>query len=77
MPTAKGPPASQLLQTPGALLNRTHLRELGLAPAGIDAAFRALPNYYIPGYTRPHVKVEDYLAMLEKNVDLGDTRRLG
>ena len=35
--------ATELLETPGALLTRTHLRELGLERRAIDAVFRKLP----------------------------------
>ena len=44
-----GPKATELLETPGALLTRTHLRELGLGRAAIDAVFRALPVVVFPG----------------------------
>jgi hypothetical protein len=37
------PVARELLETPGSLLNRTHLRELGLERRAVDAVFRALP----------------------------------
>jgi hypothetical protein len=38
------PTAPELLETPGALLTRSHLRELGLERRVIDAVFRALPS---------------------------------
>ena len=47
--------AADLLETPGALLTRTHLRELGLERRAIDAVFRALPVVALPGYSRPLV----------------------
>jgi hypothetical protein len=59
------PTAAQLLQTPGALLTRSHLRELGLERRAIDAVFRECPVIVLPGYTRPMVQVEAYLALLE------------
>ena len=37
------PTASQKLGTPGALLTRTDLRELGLERRAIDAVFREIP----------------------------------
>ena len=44
--------AAELLQTPGALLTRSHLRELGLERRAIDAVFRTLPVVALPGYSR-------------------------
>jgi hypothetical protein len=61
----KRPHASALLKTPGALLLRTDLRDLGLGRNAVDAVFRELPNVILPGYSRPMVRVEAYLALLE------------
>jgi hypothetical protein len=47
------------------LLTRTHLAELGLGRAAIDAVFRACDVVVFPGAKRPHVHVEDYLAFVE------------
>lgn len=60
------PTASQLLEKPGALPTRSHLRELGLGRAAIDAVFRELPVVVLPGSTRPHVHVEDYLSLVSQ-----------
>jgi hypothetical protein len=62
------PSAAELLQTPGALLTRTHLRELGLGRAAIDAVFRRLPVVVFPGSSRPHIRREDYLELVEASV---------
>ncbi len=59
------PSAAELLGTPGAVLNRTDLRNLGWQRGAIDAIFRLLPNVFVPGYSRPHIHVEDYLALIE------------
>jgi hypothetical protein len=59
------PPAVELLKTPGALLTRTDLRELGLERRAVDAVFRECPVVVLPGYKRPMVKVADYLKLLE------------
>ena len=59
------PSASQLLQTPGALLTRTDLRELGLERRAVDAVFKKCPVIVLPGYRRPMVRVEAYQAFLE------------
>ena len=53
-----------LLETPGALLSRSHLRELGLERRAVDAVFRALDVVVLPGYSRPLVRAEDYVALL-------------
>jgi hypothetical protein len=60
-----GPTAAQLLDTPGALLTRSHLRELGLGRAAIDAVFRRLPVVVFPESARPHVKRDDYVALVQ------------
>lgn len=61
------PSASELLATPGSLLTRTHLRELGLERRAVDAVFRALPVVVLPGYSRPMVRAEDYLSLIERS----------
>ena len=60
-----GPSASELLQKPGALLTRSHLRELGLERRAIDAVFRECPVIVVPGYSRPMIRAEAYLALLD------------
>lgn len=59
--------ATELLGTPGALLTRSHLRELGLERRAIDAVFRELDVVVLPGYSRPMVRVEDYLSLVERS----------
>jgi hypothetical protein len=61
------PAATELLETPGALLSRTHLRELGLERRAVDAVFRALPVVVLPGYSRPMVRAEDYRRLLDES----------
>jgi hypothetical protein len=61
------PTLVELLDTPGALLTRSHLRDLGLGRAAIDAVFRELPIVVFPGSTRPHVRREDYLRLVESS----------
>jgi hypothetical protein len=68
------PTASELLANPEALLNRSHLRELGLERRAVDAVFRALPVVALPGYSRPVIRVRDYLALLESSTYDGRTR---
>jgi hypothetical protein len=57
-----------LLETPGALLTRSHLRELGLGRAAIDAVFRQLPVVVFPGSSRPMIRREDYLELVEQSI---------
>jgi hypothetical protein len=63
--TAQRPPAAKLLETPGGLLTRSDLRELGLDRRAVDAVFRECPVIILPGYRRPLVRREAYLALLE------------
>jgi hypothetical protein len=66
--TAKRKPtAAELLNTPGAVLTSSHLRELGWTRTHIDAIWRACPMVILPGTRRPVLRVEDYLAYLEQH----------
>jgi hypothetical protein len=58
--------ARDLLETPGALLTRTHLRELGLERRAVDAVFRALPVVALPGYARPLIRADEYRELVER-----------
>jgi hypothetical protein len=69
------PVATDLLETPGALLTRTHLRELGLERRAIDAVFRRLPVVSLPGYSRPMIHVEQYLELIRENTYRDDRVR--
>jgi fructose-1-phosphate kinase PfkB-like protein len=64
--SGRRPAASELLETPGALLLRTDLRDLGLTRTQVDAVFRALDVVVFPGSRRPAVKREDYLELVER-----------
>jgi hypothetical protein len=59
------PSPTELLETPDALLTRTHLRDLGLERRAVDAVFRTLAVVFLPGYARPMIRAQDYLALLE------------
>jgi hypothetical protein len=61
------PSATDLLQRPGALLTRSHLRELGLERRAIEAVFRELDTYHLPGYSRPLIRAEDFRALLDRS----------
>jgi hypothetical protein len=67
--------AADLLGTPGALLTRTHLRELGLERRAVDAVFRALPVVALPGYSRPMIRADQYLELVEQCTYRGDRVR--
>jgi hypothetical protein len=67
--------AADLLETPGALLSRTHLRELGLERRAVDAVFRSLPVVWLPGYSRPLIRAEDYRRLLVEHTFNGDRVR--
>jgi hypothetical protein len=69
------PTAAELLETRGALLSRTHLRELGLERRAVDAVFRACPVVALPGYSRPLIRAEDYRAFLAAHTYRGDRVR--
>jgi len=58
--------AKELLETPGALLTRTHLRELGLERRAVDAVFRALPVVALPGYSRPLIRADQYRELVDE-----------
>jgi hypothetical protein len=68
------PTAAELLATPDAQLTRSHLPELGLERRTVDAVFRALEVVALPGYSRPLVRVRDYLALLDNSKFDGRSR---
>jgi hypothetical protein len=68
------PTAAELLANPEALLNRGHLRELGLERRAVDAVFRAVPIVAFPGYSRPVIRARDYLALLNESTFDGRSR---
>ncbi|HET6656667.1 MAG TPA: hypothetical protein VFG61_02105 [Gaiellaceae bacterium] len=69
------PSPATLLATPGALLTRSHLRELGLERRAIDAVFRRLPVVALPGYSRPLIRAEHYLELVEEHTYRDDRVR--
>jgi hypothetical protein len=68
------PTAAELLEMPSALLSRTHLRELGYERRAVDAIFRACPVVVLPGYSRPLVRVADYLELIKQSIHDGRSR---
>ena len=72
--SARPTPAVRLAN-PDALLSRGDLRELGLERRAVDAVFRELPVVVLPGYSRPLIRVADYLALIAENTYTGDRVR--
>ena len=66
---------AERLANPDAMLSRTDLGELGLPRRAVDVVFRALPVIVLPGYSRPMVRVADYLAFVESCTYRGDRVR--
>ena len=69
------PSAGERLGNPDALLSRSDLRELGLERRAVDSVFRALDVVVLPGYSRPLIRVGDYLELGERSTYRGDRVR--
>jgi hypothetical protein len=65
---------AERLVNPDAVLSRSDLRELGYERRAVDAVFRALPIVALPGYSRPLIRVRDYLALVEQSTFDGRSR---
>lgn len=63
------------LGLPEALLSRTDLRELGLPRRAVDAVFVELDVVVLPGYSRPMVRVGDYLELVGRSTYRDDRVR--
>lgn len=46
---------------------RNGVRDLGLGRSAVDANFRQLPNIVFPGSSRPHVRADDYLQVVQQS----------
>ncbi len=68
------PTATERVANPAAVLSRGDLRELGYERRAVDAIFRACPVVSLLGYSRPLIRVADYVALLEKSTYDGRTR---
>jgi hypothetical protein len=73
--TAIHPSPAELLATPGALLTRSHLRDLGLERRAVDAVFRLLPVVALPGYSRPMIRADQYRELVERSTYCDDRVR--
>jgi hypothetical protein len=71
--SARTTPAERLA-TPDAFLSRSDLRELGLERRAVDSVFRELPVVALPGYSRPLIRVGDYLELVRASTFDGRTR---
>jgi hypothetical protein len=60
-------PAHELLETPGGLLDRRALAELGLQRRSIDTVFRELPVVALPGVRRVYVRANDVRRYLDEH----------
>jgi hypothetical protein len=69
------PSAAERLANPGAVLTRGDLRELGYERRAVDAIFRACAVEVWDGYSRPMIRVADFLDWREKNTFRGDRVR--
>lgn len=63
------------IRQPDAVLSRTDLRELGYERRAVDAIFRACPVEAWPGYSRPLIRVADFLAWRAKCTSAEDRVR--
>jgi len=68
-------PLTERIEQPGAFLSRTDLRDLGLGRRAVDSVFRAVPVVVLPGYSRPLIRVADYLELLKQSTYNGRTVR--
>jgi hypothetical protein len=69
------PPAAELLANPDAVLTRSDLAVLGYERRAVDAIFRAGPVEAWPGYSRPLIRVSDFLAWRDRCTYRGDRVR--
>lgn len=59
--------AAELLEQGTGLLDSTHLHELGLSQRAVEAIWRNVPVVGLPGFGRPLVPVESYLALITES----------
>ena len=73
--SARPSAAAERIENPHAFLSRTDLRELGLERRAVDSVFRAVPVVVLPGYSRPLIRVSDYLDLVERSTYRSDRVR--
>ena len=69
------PSPPERLSNADAFLSRSDLRDLGLERRAVDAVFRGCPIVALPGYSRPLVKVREYLKFIEAHTYRNDRVR--
>jgi hypothetical protein len=67
-------PITSRLANPDAVLSRSDLRDLGYERRAIDAIFRVCPVVALPGYSRPLIRVSDYLGLIRAHTFNGRDR---
>jgi len=58
---------NERLTYPDALLQRTDLYRLGCTRRAADVIFRELPVVVMPGFSRPMIRVGDFLDYLREH----------
>ena len=61
MSVSERPSPADRLSNPDAVLTRTDLFELGYTRRAVDAIFRACPVEVWPDYSKPMIRVVDFL----------------
>lgn len=69
------PTAADRLANLDAVLTRSDLVELGYERRAVDAIFRACPVEVWEGYSRPMIRVADFLEWRERSTYRGDRVR--
>ena len=69
------PTPAARLENLDAILTRSDLRELGYERRAVDAIFRACPVESWPGYSKPMIRVADFLEWRERCTYRGDRVR--
>ena len=69
------PLAADTLGNPDAVLTRSDLVRLGCERRAVDAIFRACPVEVWEGYSRPMIRVADFLEWRERSTYRGDRVR--
>jgi hypothetical protein len=69
------PAPADRLANPDAILTRSDLRDLGYERRAVDAIFRACPVEAWPGYSKPMIRVSDFLEWREACTFRGDRVR--
>ena len=69
------PSPSDRLANPDAVLTRSDLAQLGYERRAVDSIFRACPIEAWPGYSRPLIRVADFLAWRARFTYSGDRVR--